>query len=52
MEIKKESPFLSWLFRFKKLLTYVARANTTNMMSQERIKGTEKASPIHPLFHR
>ena len=28
---------------------YLAVANSWN---QERIKGTEKASPIHTLFHR
>ena len=28
------------------------RKQTAILMYQERIKGTEKASPIHTLFHR
>ena len=33
-------------------LSYEPIKNFTKALEQERIKGTEKASPIHTLFHR
>ena len=39
------------MVRAKTAAGYV-RTGTCNTFNQERIKGTEKASPIHTLFHR